>query len=129
MTTKSLNLTNSKSPQRFCGIDFFRGIAILGVIILHVDNPQSAAPELWLIVRQMSKFAVPFFLLTSFFLAINRILPEIRFALNQVLKERFESIPTVGLLSISLLIFSFSWLISATLSKIKIYRIVALGLF
>jgi surface polysaccharide O-acyltransferase-like enzyme len=57
---------------RLTGIDLFRGIAIFAVIVLHSDESLIDQPWGWSTVLQFSEFAVPYFLATSFYLAIAK---------------------------------------------------------
>jgi fucose 4-O-acetylase-like acetyltransferase len=71
LTPNSLNLKRDR-PQRLVGFDLFRGIAAFGVIFNHIGiiapnpAPDASRPEIFV------GFAVPFFLLTSFFFATKR---------------------------------------------------------
>ena len=58
---------------RLTGIDLFKGIAVFAVILLHIDGSLSNSPLFWPQIRQFCSFAVPFFLATAFFLAIEKI--------------------------------------------------------
>ncbi len=64
---------NYKRRYRLLGIDLFRGIAVFCVIVLHSDGIITTKPPTWEVIRQFSGFAVPFFLSTSFYLAINKL--------------------------------------------------------
>jgi fucose 4-O-acetylase-like acetyltransferase len=59
--------------QRSIGIDLFRGLAILAVVILHVDEGIQATPTGWSQITSFALFAVPFFLALSFYLAIDKL--------------------------------------------------------
>lgn len=59
--------------SRLIGIDLLRGIATYAVIILHSDEGIVVKPLGWTAIAQFSSFAVPFFLATSFYLAIDRL--------------------------------------------------------
>lgn len=61
-----------KKP-RLTGIDLLRGIATYAVIILHSDEGIAIKPPGWAAIAQFASFAVPFFLATSFYLAIDRL--------------------------------------------------------
>lgn len=61
-----------KTPQRLLGIDLWRGIAVLGVVILHSDGGVEETSWIWELIRQLFAFAVPFFLATSFYFAIAK---------------------------------------------------------
>ena len=58
---------------RLTGIDLFRGVAIFAVIVLHSDESLVVQPWGWSEVLQFSEFAVPYFLATSFYLAIAKL--------------------------------------------------------
>ncbi len=59
--------------QRLTGVDLFRGIAVYAVIVIHTEH-QASIPGSWAAkLVQLSLFAVPFFLATSFYLAINSL--------------------------------------------------------
>lgn len=58
---------------RLTGIDLLRGIATYAVVILHSDEGITVEPPGWAAIVQFSSFAVPFFLATSFYLAIDRL--------------------------------------------------------
>ncbi|EKQ68649.1 hypothetical protein OsccyDRAFT_3187 [Leptolyngbyaceae cyanobacterium JSC-12] len=62
-----------KGQQRLIGIDLFRGLAIYAVILLHIDEGIQTVPVAWSKVTDFSMFAVPFFLATAFYLAINKL--------------------------------------------------------
>ena len=61
-----------KKP-RLIGIDLLRGIATFAVTILHSDEGLTVVPPGWGAIVEFSSFAVPFFLATSFYLAIDRL--------------------------------------------------------
>ena len=58
---------------RLTGVDMFRGIAVYAVVILHSDEGISVHPPIWEFIVKFSNFAVPFFLATSFYLAIKKL--------------------------------------------------------
>ncbi|NJN73981.1 MAG: acyltransferase [Limnothrix sp. RL_2_0] len=60
-----------KPRARIYGVDLFRCVAILGVVILHTNPGAEVHPNLWQRIREISSFAVPYFLSASFFLAIQ----------------------------------------------------------
>ncbi len=62
-----------KQKKRNLGIDLFRGIAMYAVVILHSDEGISATPQAWDLITNFAGFAVPFFLATAFYLAINKL--------------------------------------------------------
>lgn len=68
--------------QRLTGVDLFRGIAVYAVIILHSDEGIPVLPAGWNQIVQFSYFAVPFFLATSFYLAIAKLYASGKFQLN-----------------------------------------------
>ena len=57
------------SKNRLTGIDLLRGLAIYAVVVLHSDEPLTVFPHGWATILEFSKFAVPFFLATSFYLS------------------------------------------------------------
>lgn len=59
--------------QRLAGIDLGRGIAIFAVILVHADEGLSSIPKIWEFCLNFADFAVPFFLATSFWLAVGKI--------------------------------------------------------
>lgn len=62
-----------EEKQRLIGVDLFRGIAVYAVIVIHTEH-QASIPGSWAAkLVQFSLFAVPFFLATSFYLAINSL--------------------------------------------------------
>lgn len=73
--------------QRLTGIDLFRGIAVYAVIILHSDEGIPVLPAGWAWVLQFSYFAVPFFLATSFYLAIAKVYASGKFQLSTRLQR------------------------------------------
>lgn len=62
-------LTSAKITPHFGGIDFWRGIAMFGVVILHADEGIVNTPPAWRYITTVAGFAVPFFLATSFYFA------------------------------------------------------------
>ncbi|MBF2026598.1 MAG: acyltransferase family protein [Oscillatoriales cyanobacterium C42_A2020_001] len=62
-----------KEQQRLVGIDLFRGFAIYAVILLHIDEGVQNVPAAWSKITDFSLFAVPFFLATAFYFAINKL--------------------------------------------------------
>jgi peptidoglycan/LPS O-acetylase OafA/YrhL len=59
--------------SRLTGVDLFRGIAVYAVAILHAGNSTPASTGWAGFITQFSGFAVPFFLATSFYLAISKL--------------------------------------------------------
>jgi peptidoglycan/LPS O-acetylase OafA/YrhL len=59
--------------QRLIGIDLFRGLAILAVAILHIDDGIQVFPTGWQQITNFALFAVPFFLALSCYLAIEKL--------------------------------------------------------
>lgn len=51
----------------------FRGLAIFAVVTLHIDEGVKVLPTGWWRFTEFAGFAVPFFLATSFYLAINKL--------------------------------------------------------
>lgn len=62
-----------KEQQRLVGIDLFRGLAIYAVILLHIDEGVQVMPPTWMRIHDFALFAIPFFLATAFYLAINKL--------------------------------------------------------
>ena len=62
-----------KEQQRLVGIDLFRGFAIYAVILLHIDEGIQNIPVAWSRITDFALFAVPFFLATAFYFAINKL--------------------------------------------------------
>lgn len=62
-----------KEQQRLVGIDLFRGFAIYAVILLHIDEGIQNIPTAWSKITDFALFAVPFFLATAFYFAINKL--------------------------------------------------------
>jgi peptidoglycan/LPS O-acetylase OafA/YrhL len=62
-----------KEQERLVGIDLFRSLAIYAVLLLHIDEGVKVMPLAWSNITDFSLFAVPFFLATSFYLAINKL--------------------------------------------------------
>lgn len=62
-----------ENKQRLTGIDLFRGIAVYAVAILHSGNGLPVTTVGAEILSHLSGFAVPFFLATSFYLAISKL--------------------------------------------------------
>lgn len=58
---------------RWVGLDLLRGVAIYAVIVLHSDETIANNPWGWSSVLEFSKFAVPFFLATAFYLNFQKI--------------------------------------------------------
>ncbi|MBW4518510.1 MAG: acyltransferase [Scytolyngbya sp. HA4215-MV1] len=64
-------MTTGKS-SRLPGIDLFRGLAVIAVAILHSDNHMPTHG--WAaFLEHFASFAVPFFLATSFYLAVRKL--------------------------------------------------------
>lgn len=63
----------SSQIQRLTGLDLFRGIAALAVVLLHADEGLTVRSPAWSFILQFSAFAVPFFLAASFYLTINKL--------------------------------------------------------
>lgn len=59
--------------SRLTGIDLFRGIGIIAVVILHANQGLVAVPSSWNRIINFASFAVPFFLATSFYLAAQKL--------------------------------------------------------
>ncbi len=62
-----------KRQQRLFGIDLFRGLAIYAVVIQHTDQGILVQPLVWSWIKDFARFAVPFFLATAFYLAIDKL--------------------------------------------------------
>lgn len=62
-----------EKKQRLTGVDLSRGIAVYAVAILHSGDGVPATTGWAGILTQFSGFAVPFFLATSFYLAISKL--------------------------------------------------------
>lgn len=61
-------LIKVQHSQRLAGVDILRGVALLGVAILHAGNGKDSSG--WVkFLEDFSTFAVPFFLAASFYLA------------------------------------------------------------
>ncbi|MEO0769602.1 MAG: hypothetical protein AAFY72_09240, partial [Cyanobacteria bacterium J06649_4] len=65
-THKTLSTASSNTPtvkQRLVGLDLFRIIAMVAVILLHVDEGKSIEqlPTMWPTFTNFASFAVPFF--------------------------------------------------------------------
>ncbi|MEA5497264.1 acyltransferase [Limnoraphis robusta Tam1] len=58
---------------RLTGIDFFRGLAIFAVVIVHADEGITVELSLWNQILEFSGFAVPFFVATSFYFGFCKI--------------------------------------------------------
>ena len=87
----NVNTENRTEKTRLTGVDLFRGIAVLAVIILHSDEGISTSPQGWETILEFSGFAVPFFLAASFYLAFTKIYVNKG---NFVLKERLVRLLT-----------------------------------
>lgn len=62
-----------EKQSRLVGIDLFRGFAAFAVVILHSDEGVKVQSPVWKFMLNVSDFAVPFFLATSFFLVIRSL--------------------------------------------------------
>ncbi|MGG6293739.1 acyltransferase family protein [Leptolyngbya sp. AN02str] len=62
-----------REHKRLGGVDLFRGLAIYGVIVVHVDEAVNVLPLAWSRIHTFALFAVPFFLATAFYLAISKL--------------------------------------------------------
>ncbi|PSN15103.1 hypothetical protein C7293_08620 [filamentous cyanobacterium CCT1] len=62
-----------KESQQLTGIDVFRGFAMYGVIIVHIDEGVKVFPPGWLSITNFASFSVPFFLAAAFYFAINKL--------------------------------------------------------
>lgn len=62
-----------RQKARLVGVDIFRGFAVYAVVLLHSDEGVIALPPGWPWVLRFAGFAVPFFLATSFYFAIDPI--------------------------------------------------------
>ncbi len=58
--------------KRLTGIDFFRGLAVYCVILVHCDEGVITYPSGWIEILSFAGFAVPFFLATAFYIAIYK---------------------------------------------------------
>ncbi|MEM6611738.1 MAG: acyltransferase [Cyanobacteria bacterium P01_C01_bin.72] len=75
-------MRNQQRP-RLTGIDLFRGLAIFAVILLHSDEGVTVTSGSWHYLLNFAKFAVPFFLATSFWLAVGKLLCSPQYLLPQ----------------------------------------------
>jgi surface polysaccharide O-acyltransferase-like enzyme len=84
------------SKSRFLGIDLFRGLAAFAVVMIHAggeivySESGTLTPDLWVrILTQACQFAVPFFLATSFYFVVGKLLksPE-KFSGREFLRSR-----------------------------------------
>jgi surface polysaccharide O-acyltransferase-like enzyme len=84
------------TKPRFLGIDLFRGLAAFAVVMIHAggeivySESGTLTPDLWVrILTQACQFAVPFFLATSFYFVVGRLLksPE-KFSGREFLRSR-----------------------------------------
>ncbi|MEL6500838.1 MAG: acyltransferase family protein [Cyanobacteria bacterium J06623_1] len=83
-------MRNQQQP-RLTGIDLFRGVAIFAVILLHSDEGVTVTSGSWRYLLNFAKFAVPFFLATSFWLAIGKLLQSPRYPLQQRILKLIRS--------------------------------------
>lgn len=84
------------TKARFLGIDLFRGLAAFAVVMIHAggeivySESGTLTPDLWVrILTQACQFAVPFFLATSFYFVVGKLLksPE-KFSAREFLRSR-----------------------------------------
>jgi surface polysaccharide O-acyltransferase-like enzyme len=84
------------TKSRFLGIDLFRGLAAFAVVMIHAggeivySESGTLTPDLWVrIFTQACQFAVPFFLATSFYFVVGKLLksPE-QFSWKDFLRSR-----------------------------------------
>ncbi|WP_179048317.1 acyltransferase [Nostoc sp. TCL26-01] len=88
-------LTQPKNQQRLVGIDLFRGIAAYAVVLIHAGTLMlySGFPsDGWTaVLMEMSRFAVPFFLASSFYLMTKKLyVNEHQSSVTSIFKSRSE---------------------------------------
>jgi hypothetical protein len=62
------------NSSRLIGIDYLRVLATFAVVILHADEGIEIKSPVWSLLTKLADFAVPFFLLTSFFFTLRSVL-------------------------------------------------------
>jgi peptidoglycan/LPS O-acetylase OafA/YrhL len=63
---------STSNKERFAGVDFFRGLGAYAVVILHANPQASVQSPTWLMLQNLSDFAVPFFLAASFYFTVGK---------------------------------------------------------
>jgi len=96
--------TKQQPPRRLSALDMFKGLAILAVVLLHIQSGlpktvgfDNAFPQLSLALNQLLRFSVPLFVaLSGYTLAIRY--PSSQLSLRHFYRRRFERIVPLYLL-------------------------------